>query len=273
MFGRVIILGLVLTSQASASVLQFHTGGLESGVASEVGSVYRFDDVTTGVDALLTIDGLYNSASITEISSGGAFGSDDLVIQLRGWGDDIPFDSGVTPSYGEFTLQFVIADTTTATTLANLEMSSYDIDSTTGYDYSDTLWLPDSVSASLRSPTELAINPGTGEFNGFQEIALQGEDNTSNGGIEREDEELQPMYLVDFTYENVDSITWRWGLTGTMSPLEDGDGKARAMILSGNSILNQEVIPEPSSLIVWSLLGCVGITLGWRRRNTRVRRA
>jgi hypothetical protein len=27
------------------------------------------------------------------------------------------------------------------------------------------------------------------------------------------------------------------------------------------------VIPEPASLIVWSLLGAVGIAIGWRRRK------
>ena len=37
----------------------------------------------------------------------------------------------------------------------------------------------------------------------------------------------------------------------------------------GFRVASNEVIPEPSTLIIWSLLGTLGITVGWWRRRRR----
>lgn len=35
----------------------------------------------------------------------------------------------------------------------------------------------------------------------------------------------------------------------------------------GNVVIEENGVPEPASLIVWSLLGCLGVSLAWRRRR------
>ena len=38
-------------------------------------------------------------------------------------------------------------------------------------------------------------------------------------------------------------------------------------LAAGEPVLGIEVIPEPTTLLVWSLLATLGITLGWKRRR------
>jgi MYXO-CTERM domain-containing protein len=37
----------------------------------------------------------------------------------------------------------------------------------------------------------------------------------------------------------------------------------------GSGVLRASVVPEPSTLIIWSLLGALGIAVGWWRRRRR----
>ena len=256
-FSPALVLVLLAGSQVYADPLSFTSPSLEMGDPLTPGTVYRYSDVLAGVDALLAISGLFNSASLDGIGSGGAFGGDDLVINLRGWGTD-PANGG--PSYGNFSLSFVAADTRIPVTLVNLQMSVYNITSEPGFDFSNTLWLPQSVPATLRDPTNLEILPGGNGFAGFNEISLLGSNNFNDGGPEETDPNMQELHTVDFSYASTNAISLRWGLTGTMSIAEDDNGKDRALVLTGDGVL----IPIPAAAYLFA--SCLG-ALGWFRRK------
>ena len=71
------------------------------------------------------------------------------------------------------------------------------------------------------------------------------------------------------------------GFLGVVS--DSGIQKARVLNYSGSggsSLINtafeldhaqaaQQVIPEPAALVIWSLLGALGMTVGWSRRRSR----
>jgi hypothetical protein len=57
------------------------------------------------------------------------------------------------------------------------------------------------------------------------------------------------------------------GTAGFSNPL---DGGTFSLAVSDNALsLQFNPIPEPSTLIIWSLLGAFGISVGWWRRRRR----
>jgi hypothetical protein len=260
---RPLLAALILSFAPSAQALDlsFTTFSLESGTGDSPVSSWRFDDIAPGVDGLMTLNAFGNGGSFTDADgvltggAGGVLGMDDIEIEIRGWAD------APGPSYAEFTLSFVDADTTNATVLNDLTMISYDIDSTSGEDYSDTLWVQGADSIFFENPTSLAVSAGTGDFAGFQQVRLAGSDFTFQGGASSNDPAEQMPVTVFFSYDSASSITWRWGLTGTLSPLIDDDGKGRRMFLSGNAVF----VPEPGTAALLSL-GLVAMGSLRRRR-------
>ena len=66
--------------------------------------------------------------------------------------------------------------------------------------------------------------------------------------------------------------TYRWEYSGTFSPTPGGNIVAVALEDNGGLTafdmqITAEVVPEPTTPIIWSLLGALGITVGWRRRR------
>jgi hypothetical protein len=122
------------------------------------------------------------------------------------------------------------------------------------------------VTVAITRSVFLATTPGVGDFAGFDRVRLAGSDFTVQGGASSNDPAEQMPVTVFFTYDSASSITWRWGLTGSLSPAEDADGRGRRMFLSGNAVF----VPEPGTA---SLLG-MGITclaLQRRRRGRLLR--
>ena len=282
---------LLLAPAAQALDLSFTTcGGIvpsegvtrcpaETGTDGQAGATYRFDDIAPGIDGILSIDSLNNSVDLTStdgIVIGGAFGGDDIIIELQGWGDDDAVTPGETPSWAGFTLTFVQSDTSNPVQVDVLEMISYDIDSSNSNaldedNFSDTLWIPNGVPSSLPGTTNLEIEAGAGDFAGFQQVTLQQIfQNQINQNPARDDsdcfddDECQQKNTVNFSYADVSSITWRWGLTGPFDPNEDSNGAGRAMLLSGNAIF----VPEPGTALLMSIAG-LSVALGARRNGRR----
>ncbi|MDJ0927725.1 MAG: hypothetical protein QNJ73_08750 [Gammaproteobacteria bacterium] len=272
--GFAFVLGFLSISHGQSAPLVFSSPVAPPGAPPPfVGAEYRYVNVIPGVDAVLSVDGLFNSATFMDTDQTGIFAGgllapkDDLVISLRGWGED-PVNN--MPSYGAFTLNFYAAGTTTAVTFATLDLSVYDIDSEPGLagnaNFSNTLWLPDIVPATLRAPTSLEIVQGVGSFAGFNEISLISNadggppedpvdpDNTTNTPEE------QAPYTVDFGYTNVSSISFYWGISGPLNIGNDDNGRDRSLYLDGAGIL----VPVPAT--VWLFASALGL-LGWIRRK------
>jgi hypothetical protein len=112
-------------SQTSA-YLDFRNPVLESGVSGADGAQYRFSNVTTGVDAIVTItrrsDALVNILNADMNTSGfdGAFQP------------QVGYNNGTTPGaadwWMEFNIQFVNQGTTNPATIAEFNVSGVDID-------------------------------------------------------------------------------------------------------------------------------------------------
>jgi hypothetical protein len=259
------LLVLALGSQAHAVAMSFtQCGGVvlaegvrcvpESGTDGQAGAVYRYNNIAPGIDGLLTVNSLNNGATLLftdGVGVGGAFGGDDIIIEIAGTPSQTP--------YGSFTLQFVDSNTTTPHVIDVLQMISYDID-TSDFDlYSDTLWVPNGVAVSLPNPTYLQNTAGSGAFAGNQEIQLQstywGVMSVGRSDDDCADPECQQLVTVNLDYTNVSSLSWLWGMEGSHAGSE-----GRAMFLSGNAIF----APEPSTALLL-LAGAAAAALRIRR--------
>jgi hypothetical protein len=79
------------------------------------------------------------------------------------------------------------------------------------------------------------------------------------------------IYTVTVTTLLTDITGFRLEVLEDDSLPDNGPGRAD----NGNFVLTEfqvddtPAVPEPSTLVVWSLLGASGVTLGWRRRKRR----
>lgn len=97
------------------------TATLVSGTAKQVGSVYRFSNVSSGVDALVTLNAL-QANSLPRWLEG------DLGGQLQG---------AQTNKYFDMTVNLVQTGTATAISPVDLVLTSFDVDGSAGEPYSD----------------------------------------------------------------------------------------------------------------------------------------
>jgi hypothetical protein len=101
--------------------LSFSNYTLESGSPLAVGAVYRFHDVTAGVDALVTIDALRGGATLTQIDD-----ASPSAANLSPVLDGVPANN--PNPQADLLIAFVIADTSTPVVLDELDVTSADID-------------------------------------------------------------------------------------------------------------------------------------------------
>ena len=104
--------------------LSFTGAALKSGTALQQGAVYKFTNVTTGVDAFVTIQSVLNGASVTNIDQFGGTGYDG------GFQPIVSSSAGSPDSYARFLIEFKNTDGS-AHTFPNLATTGLDIDGTT----------------------------------------------------------------------------------------------------------------------------------------------
>lgn len=118
---------LFFSPKANAQGLVFKNSFLQSGIAGQDASVYRFPSVTTNVDALIRING--RSSSLVNLES----------IDLTNTGFDksfqpqVSYNNGTTPSgtsdwWMEFTITFVNATTSVPVNVNSFDVTGMDID-------------------------------------------------------------------------------------------------------------------------------------------------
>lgn len=106
----------------SYQALVFKSPTLKSGAALQKGAVYLFKDVSTGVDATISIDDLVNGATIKKIddNSGGLGYTDAFQPEIQ--------TGGLGESYAVFTIRFVNATNGNAVVMKSVNATALDID-------------------------------------------------------------------------------------------------------------------------------------------------
>lgn len=107
------------TSQV-APIYNFSSSALESGTANTTGAVYRFSNVYTGTDALVTVTGMSAGITLKSIDRTADGYPEAFQPEYR--------ISGNTNGYIDFTIVFVIAGTSTAVTQPVVSATGLDID-------------------------------------------------------------------------------------------------------------------------------------------------
>ena len=104
--------------------LSFTNPVLKSGTPLQQGAVYKFTNVTTGVDAFVTIQSTLNGAFVTDIDQFGGVGYDG------GFQPIVSSSAGSPDSYVRFLIEFKKTDGSVHT-FPNLATTGLDIDGTT----------------------------------------------------------------------------------------------------------------------------------------------
>ncbi|HEU4609637.1 MAG TPA: hypothetical protein VFS31_16075, partial [Chitinophagaceae bacterium] len=109
-----IFAGILVPRQSLAQELSFSNGTKESqGAGGKLGTVYRFTNVTTGVDALVTISAVSDAnVSLSNIDNGN-FGSGVTFQPQVKYPNSAINATGDTYWWMEFTINFVQAGTST----------------------------------------------------------------------------------------------------------------------------------------------------------------
>ncbi|MDC6351869.1 FG-GAP-like repeat-containing protein [Zeaxanthinibacter sp. PT1] len=121
---------------------------LESGTALTQGAVYRFPDVTTGTDALVTIVQTFN-ATVANIDNNGSAASSfkpQTAFSFPNTGDQ---------GYIEYKMEFVNSGGTTPVVIPRLFINFNDIDG--GANYAEENWADNPSTFTIDNPTELTM--------------------------------------------------------------------------------------------------------------------
>jgi hypothetical protein len=113
-----LFLPCLLTAQPDYS---FKSAVLESGTALQTGAVYRFSNVKTGVDALVTITFITSGCTLSQFDNDGGTGYQDAFQPEF-------LAPAHTNGYAQFHIEFVTAGTSTAMVQSEIPASAIDID-------------------------------------------------------------------------------------------------------------------------------------------------
>jgi hypothetical protein len=145
------LLLLTIPAAAHAVALGFSTFSGPPTPTTTIGSQWRFDDVSPGVDMLLTLDHIVSGSISLSIVG------DDLLIELTG-------DSADNPT-SEFTASFVAANTTFSSLVA-FDFTFRDLDDVAApFDFYERLAMCSPTSFAFIPPTDVDTSPtGCGYF-------------------------------------------------------------------------------------------------------------
>ena len=176
------------------TILDFSTPPtLESGTVLQEGAVYRFPNVNTGTDVLLTITETFN-ASVADI--------DNNSQEIQAFRPRTAFDiSNVgKEGYIEYRMQFVNSGGTTPVIVPKFFLNINDTDG--NVDYSEEIYVDNPSSYIISNPTELSVSyeyPWVVATGGVTEYPGAG--NTF------------PQINFGINYENRSEISFRTGIT------------------------------------------------------------
>lgn len=221
--------------------LFFDAPTLESGVDLQIGAIYRFSNVTTGTDALLTIMDLKNGATISildDLANGGPQGNFQPTITGT---------PSLTPSV-DFNLAFVATATLSPVVINNVDWSVIDIDGQAGLAEFNQLGLFGSYI--LDNPTSVNVEDlGGGMYKFFDTSGA------SQAGIG-----LGGSYAVTLQFATLQSFDLTMGMQGSSTAAITrlySDGTADPTFVAP-----QNLVPEPGGA---ALIAAAGLLILLRR--------
>jgi len=218
--------------------LSFENATLIEGSALSLNAVYRFPNVTSGLDALVKITSLNNNAVLTEID-GTALG---VASALQPSLDSFPN----TDSSVDFEITFVAAGTSAQAAISSFSAGGLDIDGD-GNSLREYIELTNFSAYRLETPTTLTASytPPTGRFesaitqgqpgisvNVKQAIAVGDFDNVSQfryrvGAIDTANTgagaRLNSLFFDCIEFDNSNTATTAYAISGTLYRDDDGN--------------------------------------------------
>ncbi len=218
--------------------LSFENATLIEGSALSLNAVYRFPNVTSGLDALVKITSLNNNAVLTEID-GTALG---VASALQPSLDSFPN----TDSSVDFEITFVAAGTSAQAAISSFSAGGLDIDGD-GNSLREYIELTNFSAYRLETPTTLTASytPPTGRFesaitqgqpgisvNVKQAIAVGDFDNVSQfryrvGAIDTANTgagaRLNSLFFGCVEFDNSNTATTAYAISGTLYRDDDGN--------------------------------------------------
>lgn len=201
-----LLLGLTTTYSANAQQeLVFRNGRLYSGTDKADNAVYRFSNVTTGVDALVKING--RSSSLVKLES--------LDLSSTGW--DKAFQPQVTYNNGsingsgnwymEFLISFVQTNTIIPVVVNNFDVTAIDVDGD-GRNLSEHVTFYKQQSTILENLTLLTSTVVTDVISGVSTLGKRFNGPITNfGNIDT----LSTRVMITSKYQNITSFVIRAG--------------------------------------------------------------
>lgn len=251
------------TAQAAVTELSFSDPSLESGTANEVGSVYRYTNITgdSTVDLLLTITNKSAGAQITGVGGNAQYfnsGADNLTVTIDRVANEID-------TYVLLNFQFVEAGTTNLTSVDDSVLTFADIDSYDG----DALLFSDYVEfAAIDFDSIISVGSDLSVVGIGPSPLLAGDRYV--GPLDREEEVLgndpgQIDVSVIVSSHGVQAFDLVWGFTSATGGVRPGE---RGMLLDGSYELQTvTVVPEPASAAMLGLAGLAVVAGVSRRRK------
>lgn len=235
-------------AQAATTDLVFNAPSLHSGTLNEVGSVYRYTEVTAGIDLLVAITGSSTAAVIDNVGGNESFydsSTDNLILNIS------RSDPAEQDTFVNLTFTFVETGTDTATNVSDVILTIGDIDSQDGLDFADYFQVDPTQFSTLTSGSDLDIQDmGNGENRYI--YSFPGLANVPNTSPD------QANISVLLGLDGISSFNATWGYFGA------GNINDRGLLLDGSNELAVDPIPEPASA---ALLGLGGLALLARRRR------
>jgi hypothetical protein len=225
---------------------------LESGADLQAGAIYRFSNVTTGYDALLSIDSLANGAAVTLLDE-----TSPASPTARNFQPSIQGTPSLDPM-AYFTLTFVTAGTSTPSALSNVRLSGLDVDTPGTLEAREVNIVAGGATYTVESARDISgtvLPGGLVRFEPFNPVGMS-PNLPTNTTI---------AYSVDFT-DPVTSLNFQLGIAGTNT-----GSYTRQFSIGSEPIPYTDpvvyAVPEPSSLLLCAAAGLAGF-FGSRRRKT-----
>lgn len=243
LYGIILVSSMLLSSVASAQCIApsmiFKSPTLISGVNRQVGAVYRFSNVATGIDATIQIMGLIGGAALNDMdnTTQGYFNAWQPYVTAGGSGT----------SYLDWKISFKKGGTMIDTLLPCLAITAVDIDG-------DGSRLKEFIVAS--TPGAYAVDPNTNltvSFDGVNSHA------TGNVTTVPNIDTTERKYMFQMNFANVSTIYYRNGSISTKAATD-----VRHTCIYFKSFFDTDLITLPVRIVAFTAKTVTGgVNLDW----------